>query len=132
MALVGAGPAAGFSTDVARKIASAIGLSMKQRRVAARGVSRARRRPRSDRWLISRPADLAQAVAEGLTLSEFNVGSYKTSDVPPGKAPAWTIVAGGLPDSRADSRSATRSAAAGSSASAATWRASCRTSPAIR
>ena len=39
-------------------------------------------------------------MAEGLTLSEFNVGSYKTSDAPPGKAPAWTIVAAGVPDGR--------------------------------
>ena len=37
-------------------------------------------------------AEIAQAVAEGLTLSEFNAGSYKTFDVPPGAAPAWTVV----------------------------------------
>jgi leucyl aminopeptidase len=100
VALVGAGPAAGFGTDVARKMASAVGLSLKQRRVAraaflvrAGGVNRSH---------AADPADLGQAVAEGLTLSEFNVGSYKTSDVPPGKAPAWTIVADGLPESGAN------------------------------
>jgi leucyl aminopeptidase len=40
-------------------------------------------------------------VAEGLTLAEFNVGSYKTSDLPPGTAPAWTIVGSGIPNGRA-------------------------------
>ena len=47
------------------------------------------------------PAELGQAVAEGLTLAEFNTGQYKTGDPPPGTAPAWTIVASGVPDGRA-------------------------------
>jgi leucyl aminopeptidase len=98
IALVGAGPAAGFGTDVARRIATAAGLSMKQRRVASAAFFvRASASSRTDG---STPANLAQAVAEGLTLSEFNIASYKTSDVPPGKAPAWTIVAGGENDGR--------------------------------
>ncbi len=37
-------------------------------------------------------AALAQAAAEGLTLSEFNVGSYKTDEPAPAAAPAWTVV----------------------------------------
>jgi leucyl aminopeptidase len=99
VALVGAGPAAGFGTDVARRMASAAGLWLKQRRVArAAFLLRAGGLSRSD---AVDPADFGQAVAEGLTLSEFNVGSYKTSDAPPGQAPAWTIVAEGLPESRA-------------------------------
>jgi leucyl aminopeptidase len=102
VALVGAGPAANFSTDLARKMASAIGLSLKQKRVTrAAFLVRAGGLSRGDGVDPSDLSDLGQAVAEGLTLSEFNIGSYKTSDVPPGKAPAWTIVAGGLPDSRA-------------------------------
>ncbi len=47
------------------------------------------------------PAELGQAVAEGLTLAEFNTGQYKTGDPPPGTAPSWTIVASGVPDGRA-------------------------------
>src|SRR5204863_3035153 len=39
--------------------------------------------------------EFAQAVAEGLTLSEFNVGTYKTADAAPPKAPTWMVVVGG-------------------------------------
>jgi leucyl aminopeptidase len=43
--------------------------------------------------------DLAQAAAEGLTLSEFNGGSYKTVEPAPPPASAWTIAApGSTPD----------------------------------
>ena len=38
---------------------------------------------------------LAQAVAEGLTLAEFNGGTYKTGDEPTGASPAWTVVVEG-------------------------------------
>src|SRR5207247_1947737 len=43
-------------------------------------------------------AELAQAASEGLTLSEFYSGAYKTSltgDQPPAPAPAWTVVVEG-------------------------------------
>ena len=93
VALIGAGPAAGFGGDLARKIAAAGGLAMKQRRVA-----RVAFLVRAGGPIAHNAAELAQAVAEGLTLSEFNVGSYKTSDVPPGTSPAWTVVVGGAPD----------------------------------
>jgi leucyl aminopeptidase len=96
VAFVGAGPADKFSGDLARKFAGAGGLSMKSRRVArAAFLVRAGDSSRID------PAELGQAVAEGLTLSEFNAGQYKTGDVPPGVAPAWTIAASGVPDGRA-------------------------------
>ena len=42
-------------------------------------------------------AELGQAMAEGLTLAEFNAGSDKTADPPPGTAPAWTIAAPASP-----------------------------------
>src|SRR5205814_8528876 len=45
------------------------------------------------------PAELAKAVAEGLTLSEFNAGSYKTGD-PPLPVPSWTVVVEKTADSR--------------------------------
>jgi leucyl aminopeptidase len=96
VALVGAGPSAGFSGDLARKVAGAVGLSMKARRVArAAFLVRAGDTSRID------SAELGQAVAEGLTLAEFNTGQYKTGDAPPGTAPAWTIVASGVPEGRA-------------------------------
>ena len=43
--------------------------------------------------------ELVQAIAEGLTLSEFNVGAYKTSDAPPPASPAWTMA---MPDQAPD------------------------------
>ena len=71
-------------TDLLRKIAAAAGLAARQRSVAraafvVRGGGKA--------------ADLAQAVAEGLTLAEFHGGTYKTDDPPPPAIPVWTVVA---------------------------------------
>jgi len=77
-------------------VAGASGLSMKGKRVRrAAFLVRAGDASRID------PAELGQAVAEGLTLAEFNTGQYKTGDPPPGTAPSWTIVASGVPDGRA-------------------------------
>jgi leucyl aminopeptidase len=96
VALVGAGPVAAFSGDLARKLGSASGLSMKARRVArAAFLVRANTASHID------AAELGQAIAEGLTLAEFNVGRYKTGDTTPGQAPAWTIVGCGVPQGRA-------------------------------
>jgi len=69
-------------TDLVRKLATAGGLSARQRHVPraafiVRGQGDA--------------ADLAQAVAEGLTLAEFYGGSYKTDEPPPAAPPAWTV-----------------------------------------
>jgi leucyl aminopeptidase len=71
-------------TDLVRKLATAGGLAARQRHVTraafvVRGQAAA--------------ADLAQAVAEGLTLAEFFCGSYKTDDPPPAPVPVWTVVA---------------------------------------
>jgi leucyl aminopeptidase len=99
VALVGAGRTAGFGGDLARKLAAASGLSMKQRRVARAAFLVRAGGPGAPE--ANNAAELAQAVAEGLTLSEFNVGSYKTTDAPPGNAPAWTIVMGGARDGNA-------------------------------
>ena len=96
VAFVGAGKAADFTGEIARKVAAAAGLAMKQRRVGR--VAFVIRSGKAD------DAELMQAVAEGLTLSEFNAGIYKTSDVPPGKAPAWTIIGGKTDCSTAVSR----------------------------
>ena len=85
---VGAGRSSDFSGDVARKIASTGGLAMKQRRVGRVAFVVRTGAGKTDE------TELSQSMAEGLTLSEFNAGAYKTSDVPPGKAPSWTIVGG--------------------------------------
>lgn len=96
IAFVGAGKSADFGGDLARKTATAAGLAMKQRHIGR--VAFVVRAARADEREVS------QAVAEGLTLSEFNAGSYKTSDVPPGKAPQWTVVGGIADQSAAVSR----------------------------
>jgi leucyl aminopeptidase len=98
VACVGAGKSAEFGGDVARKIAAASGLAMKQRRIGRVAfVVRAGGVKTDD-------AGISQAIAEGLTLSEFNAGTYKTSDVPPGKAPAWTVIGARLDCSAAVQR----------------------------
>jgi leucyl aminopeptidase len=67
-----------------RKLATAGALAARQRR-----VPRAAFAVRGD----GIAADLAQAVAEGLTLAEFHAGSYKTDDTPPAAVRSWTVVA---------------------------------------
>ncbi len=124
MALIGAGRANEFTIELGRRLATAAGLAAKQRRVARVAfVARADGPAKLD------ARQLAQAIAEGLTLAEFNVGSYKTGDPPPGAAPAWTIVSPGAAGRRCERG---RRRAGASSASAATWRASSRTSRATR
>ena len=72
-------------SELLRKLATAAGLAARQRRVGARRRSSCAATRR-------RRCELAQAVAEGLTLAEFNGGSYKTADPPPAPPPAWTVV----------------------------------------
>ena len=82
LAALGMGPAAGFSTDRARRAASALGLQGRQRRIARVGfVARGR---------FESP-EVLQAVAEGLTLAEFDGASYKTVDHEAFEAQAPTI-----------------------------------------
>jgi leucyl aminopeptidase len=80
--LVGSGPAAAYRSELARQVAAAAGCSVRTRRVTRAA------------FVLRRGGDvreMAQAIAEGLTLSEFNVGMYKTADPPPGTAPSWTV-----------------------------------------
>ena len=82
VALIGGGAAERGSAFV-RKLATAAGLAARQKRVvraafAVRGTGDIQ--------------ELAQAVAEGLTLAEFYAGSYKTTDPPPAPSPTWTVV----------------------------------------
>jgi leucyl aminopeptidase len=94
VALVGAGHLADFTGELARKIATSSGLAMKQRRVDRAAFVLPQGVP------VRLETEFAQAVIEGLTLSEFNAGSYKTGDIPPGKPPVWTIVTTGVPAER--------------------------------
>jgi leucyl aminopeptidase len=82
VALVGGGSGERGS-DLIRKLATAAGLAARQKRVARAAFAV---RGSGD------TAELAQAVAEGLTLSEFYSGSYKTAEPPPAAPPAWTVV----------------------------------------
>ena len=120
--LIGAGQSADYRSELARQLAAAAGISVRNRRVERVGFVL---RGRGD------IAELAQAVAEGLTLSEFNAGMYKTGDSAPPGAPAWTVA---MPDQAPDvlTRARERSTAGGCSPNAATWHASSPTSPATR
>src|SRR5262249_51100883 len=84
---VGAGPAAAFSAEVLRKVAAAAALMARQHCVRDAGfVLREDAAPSAD------VVELAQAAAEGLMLSEFEAGLYKTEDLPgPAVPPGWTV-----------------------------------------
>jgi leucyl aminopeptidase len=86
---VGCGAGRALSGEVARRIATAAGLSARDHR-----SSRASFLVQDDAEESGTLAHLAQAVAEGLTLSEFNVATYKTTDPPPAPSPEWTIATG--------------------------------------
>jgi leucyl aminopeptidase len=87
VALIGGGRAGEFGTEIVRKLAAAAGLAARQRR-----VERVAFVLRTGMASAGEVAAQAQAIAEGLTLAEFNVGSHKTDEPAPGRAPAWTIV----------------------------------------
>jgi leucyl aminopeptidase len=90
--LVGTGKAASYNAELVRRAAAAGGLAARQRRAGrAAFVLRAGTAvPPDDSWRV----ELAQPVAEGLTLAEFNAGVYKT-DEPPSGTPAWLVSAPG-------------------------------------
>jgi leucyl aminopeptidase len=99
--VVGAGPEVAFTTDLARKIATAAGLA-------------ARRCRASDLAFVVRPgvpapsgdidiAGLLQSVTEGLTLAEFDGGSYKTGENRLAPAPRLSLVVLDWPDSSPES-----------------------------
>jgi len=81
LALIGGGSGERGSA-LLRKLATTAGLAARQRRVARAAFAV---RGTGD------PHELAQAVAEGLTLAEFYAGSYKTTDPQPAPVPVWTV-----------------------------------------
>jgi leucyl aminopeptidase len=105
VALVGGGRSAAFTPEIARKLATAAGLAARQRRVLRAGFVL-----RTDTPAQDVPA-LAQAIAEGLTLAEFNVGLYKTDEEAAGAVPAWTVIV--TSDARATLASAADAVARG-------------------
>src|SRR6185436_16587284 len=84
VAVLGAGRADGGS-DRLRRLATMAGLSARQKRESSLA------------FVVRGEGDLAalaQAVAEGLTLAEFNGGTYKTNE-PPAASPTASIVVKG-------------------------------------
>jgi leucyl aminopeptidase len=83
LALIGAGRRAECSGDLIRKLAAAAGLTARQKFVTrAAFVVRG----------VGDPSELAQAVAEGVTLAEFHAGSYKTGEPAPAPPATWAVV----------------------------------------
>ena len=74
--LIGAGALADFETDLARKLAAAVGYAGRQRRVESLGFVLRPGLPDASGDLDV--AALVQCLAEGLTLAEFSGGTYKT------------------------------------------------------
>ncbi len=74
LAIVGLGNESDFTVDRARRVATAAGLIARQKKVARIAFS-------ADGRLDS--LDMIQALAEGLTLAEFDAGRYKTSGYEP-------------------------------------------------
>jgi leucyl aminopeptidase len=87
--LIGGGRRPDNASEIIRKLASAAGLTARQKRIARVAFAL---RGNGDVAL------LAQAAAEGLTLAEFSGGSYKTCDPPPPDVPTWTVAANGPGD----------------------------------
>lgn len=83
LALIGAGPSADFSVDRARRMASALVIAARQRRISTVAFLSYGR---------LEDAQMLQAVAEGLILGAFDVGQYKTLDYDPAQLSALTIV----------------------------------------
>jgi leucyl aminopeptidase len=95
VALIGAGPEAAFGPGVARRLATAAGLAARTRRVSSLAfvVRPGQAAPSGDVDV----AGLAQAIAEGLTLSEFSGTSYQTAEPRIGPPPSLFVV---IPDFR--------------------------------
>jgi leucyl aminopeptidase len=84
--LIGAGKRAALGSDGVRRAATAAALWARQRRIPRVGFVM--------REGFGDAVELAQAIAEGLTLAEFDGGRYKTGEYEVLPAPAWTVVVG--------------------------------------
>jgi leucyl aminopeptidase len=110
VALLGAGPMADFDSSLARKLATVAALAGRQRRSERLAFALQPGMANASGDIDVRR--LAQAIAEGLTLGEFNVGSYKTNDPAPGPPSRCTIVLTNLQNASPESRTGVESAIA--------------------
>lgn len=83
LAAIGLGPRSDFTVDRARRSAAAIALNARQRKIARVAISAAEE--------LDSP-DMIQALAEGLTLGEFDAGKYKTAGYEPFNFTALGII----------------------------------------
>ena len=89
LATVGLGLNADFTTDRARRAATAAGLAARQKRMGRLAFVLEGR--------LDTP-EIAQAVAEGLMLADFDGGSYKTVNYDPAPITALTVVSRQSPE----------------------------------
>ena len=101
VALAGAGPIGSFTSFLARRLATAAGLAARQRRAERIGFVLRPGLPEASGDVDV--AGFAQAVTEGLTLAEFEGGTYKTVDPAPSQIVSCTIVLPELPDTSPES-----------------------------
>ncbi|HXH06575.1 MAG TPA: leucyl aminopeptidase [Vicinamibacterales bacterium] len=111
VAFVGAGRRNAWSTERIRRVAAAGGLAARQRR-AGRVAFYARGVPE--------PAEWTQAIVEGLTLSEFNAGLYKTGEPDPPPPREWIVALPGA-DERTLRVAAERGRVLGECSNLARW-----------
>jgi len=108
IALLGAGGISQFTTGLARRLATSGALAARQRRVGRVGFVLRPGVPAASGDLDI--AGFAQAIAEGLTLAEFDIGAYKTGDEAPPTNTVFTIVLQHLVDTSPESRPRTEAA----------------------
>ncbi len=105
LVLVGAGPAAEFTPDVARRLASATSLLGRARGASAIAFLH---RPGAGQMATLPASVWAEAWAEGATLAEFDPGRYKTAEEERKVTPSASLAWPGLPEA---DREAVRAAA---------------------
>ena len=97
--LVGAGPRSNASPSTMRRLATSSALVARRRRVESLAFLVHDVGGVADHAHVS---TLVQAIAEGLTLAEFNLGTYKTTEPGPGRPPRCSIVVPGVADGQAE------------------------------
>ena len=110
VALCGVGKTPAYDTTIARRCATVAALAASQRHVPRVGylLRPGRPDPSGDVDVSA----FAQAVAEGLTLAEFNGATYKTAEPAPAAPPACTIAVPDVSDRSPESLDRIQSAAA--------------------
>jgi leucyl aminopeptidase len=100
MMLIGAGSAATFTPSVARRLATAAVLAARQRRIARMAFLL-----RAGVATVAGDVDvagIAQAIAEGLALGDFDAGEYKTAEPSSSRLSQASIVLSQIPDTSPD------------------------------